>query len=294
MSVATQRPLRFGVTMLEPSGRDGWVAKCRSAEESGYDVIGLADHLGMPSPFPALAVAAEATERVRLCTYVLNAGFYNPVLLARDVATTDLLTDGRLDVGLGTGYVKAEFDAAGLPFPRAGARLDHLEATIRGLRTCFADAKPQPVQRPAPPLMLGGWRDRMLSLAAREADIVSLPGMTSTPEGGLARIEGPSALEERIGFVRKHAGQRAEQIELNLIVEKVYVTSDPQAVFETLLPHTPNNTAEELAEAPILMVGSVERIAEKVLMLRERFGISYFTVLEPAMSDFAAAIQKLR
>jgi probable F420-dependent oxidoreductase len=245
----------------------------------------------MPAPLPAVVLAAEATERARVCTYVLNAGFYNPVLLSREIATADQFTDGRLEVGLGTGYVKAEFDAAGLEFPSPGARLDHLEATIRGLRTCFTSAQPRPAQQPAPPLFLGGWRDRMLSIAAREADIVGFAGMTSTPEGGLAKIASPADLEERVGFVHAHAGARMERIELNLIIEKVFVTSNPNAVFDQLLPHTPRNTAEELAEAPILLVGSVEQIA---LGLRERFGLSYFTVLEPAMDDFAAVIQKLR
>jgi probable F420-dependent oxidoreductase len=294
MAAETERPFRFGVTMTASSHRSAWVDKCRRAEELGYDVIGIADHLGMPAPFPALVLAGEATERVRLCTYVLNAGFYNPVLLARDITTTDQATDGRLEVGLGAGYIKADFDAAGLVFPGPGARLDHLEATICRLRTCFANAEPRPVQQPCPPLLLGGWRDRMLSVAAREADIVGLAGMTTTREGGLARIASPAELAERIGFVRAHAGERMERIELNLIIEKVFIASNRTAVLDQLLPHTPHNTAEELAEAPILLAGSVEQMAERVLALRERFGITYLTVLEPALNDFAAVIQKVR
>lgn len=109
------RPFRFGVNLMSPAPAGEWRAKCRRAEELGYDVILAPDHLGMPAPFPALVAAAEATERPRLGTFVLNAGFWNPALLAREVATTDALTDGRLELGLGTGYVQAEHETAGLP-----------------------------------------------------------------------------------------------------------------------------------------------------------------------------------
>ncbi|BBY81499.1 LLM class F420-dependent oxidoreductase [Mycolicibacterium pulveris] len=294
MTTSSETSFRFGVTMTTPSGREAWISKCRKAEEYGYDVIGVADHLGKPAPFPAVVLAAAATERVRVCTFVLNTSFYNPVLLARDVATTDQLTDGRLDLGLGTGYVKAEFAAAGLAFSGPSKRLNHLEATISGLRTCFANAEPRPVQQPGPPLLLGGERDRMLTLAAREADIVGLVGMTSTPEGRLARIATPSELKERVDFVRTHAGERMDRIELNLLVQKVIVTNDRKGAFEQLLPHTPGNMIDELAEAPILLVGSVEQIADQVLGLREQFGFSYIMVLEPEMDDFAAVIERLR
>ncbi|MFF3146594.1 LLM class flavin-dependent oxidoreductase, partial [Streptomyces sp. NPDC057927] len=115
-SLGSSRPFRFGVNLLAPAPLDEWRAKCRRAEELGYDVILVPDHLGMPAPFPSLVAAAEATERPRLGTFVLNAGFWNPTLLAREVATTDTLTGGRLELGLGTGYIRAEHDTAGLPW----------------------------------------------------------------------------------------------------------------------------------------------------------------------------------
>src|SRR5882757_5787833 len=152
----TEKPFRFGVNMIVPSSRAEWVAKCRRAEELGFDVVGVADHLGMAPPFPAVVLAAEVTERVRLTTYVLNAPFYNPTLLAREVTGTDQFTDGRFELGLGAGYVKAEFEDAGLPFPRAGERIDHLENTVRELQRRYADPehRPQSVQKPGPPLLL--------------------------------------------------------------------------------------------------------------------------------------------
>lgn len=117
-SARPARPFRFGVNLLAPAPVDEWRAKCRRAEELGYDVILVPDHLGMPAPFPSLVAAAEVTERPRLGTFVLNAGFWNPTLLAREVATTDTLTGGRLELGLGTGYIRAEHDTAGLPGAR--------------------------------------------------------------------------------------------------------------------------------------------------------------------------------
>ncbi|MFJ8819821.1 LLM class flavin-dependent oxidoreductase [Amycolatopsis thermoflava] len=113
----TGRGFRFGVNLLTPSSRTAWQARCREAEDLGYDVIAVPDHLGLPAPFPAIVSAAEITTRPRLAVFVLNAGFYNPALLARDLAGTDQLVDGRLEVALGAGYVKAEFDAAACPGP---------------------------------------------------------------------------------------------------------------------------------------------------------------------------------
>src|SRR5262245_21046633 len=128
------RPFRFGVNLLTPASAGEWRAKCRRAEELGYDVILVPDHLGMPAPFPALVAAAGATERPRLGTFVLNAGFWNPTLLAREVATTNALTGGRLELGLGTGYVQAEHDRAGLPFGSPRERVDRLRRTVEELR----------------------------------------------------------------------------------------------------------------------------------------------------------------
>src|SRR5919108_1905512 len=138
------RPFRFAVSLINPAPAGEWRAKCRRAEELGYDVILVPDHLGMVAPFPALVAAAEATERPRLGTFVLNAGLWNPALLAREVATTDALTGGRLELGLGAGYVKAEHDSAGLPFGSPRERVDHLRRTIEELDRLLGSADHQP------------------------------------------------------------------------------------------------------------------------------------------------------
>ncbi|MEU6644977.1 LLM class F420-dependent oxidoreductase [Saccharomonospora sp. NPDC046836] len=294
MTAATTRAFRFGVNMVAMGGRSDWVDKCRRAEELGYDVIGAPDHLGLPAPFPALVLAAEATERVRLCPYVINTSFYNPALLAREVAGTDQLVDGRLELGLGTGYVKAEFDAAGLPFSAPGERIDHLANTIAELRTHFAEGAPRPAQQPGPPLLLAGQRDRMLRLAAREADIVGFSGVRFNRDGSSATLAGPRELAQRVDFVRAEAGDRFEEIELNVLIQKVVVTDDRATALDQLRQYSPDLSAEEIGEVPILLAGTAEQIAEQVLAQRKAFGFSYVTVHEPDLETFARVIRLLR
>ncbi|WP_157606561.1 TIGR03621 family F420-dependent LLM class oxidoreductase [Saccharomonospora cyanea] len=286
------KPFRFGVNLMRFTTRDELVDRAREAERLGYDVVCVPDHLGVSAPFPALALAAQVTSRVRLGTFVLNAAFYNPVLLARDVASTDQLVDGRLDLGLGTGYVKEEFDAAGIPFPSPGARIDHLRHTIAELRRTFAELEPAPAQRPAPPLLLGGHGDRMLRLAAREADIVGFTGISFQPSGPV--LADADELDERVEFVRKAAGERADELEYNLLVQRVVVTDDRRAALDDLAREFGEVSAEWLGRLPYLLVGTLDEIAEQLRAHRARYGISYFTVLDDGLADFAAVFERLR
>lgn len=287
-----QTPFRFGVNLLGFTSHEELTAKVREAERLGYDVVCIPDHLGFPAPFPSLVAAARATSRVRLGTFVLNTAFYNPVLLARDVASTDRLVDGRLDLGLGTGYVESEFDRAGIPFPTPGKRIDHLKHTIAELRRAFDELEPAPAQRPTPPLLLGGHGDRMLRLAAREADIVGFTGHSYTPSGLV--VANAEEMDERVAFVRKEAGDRADELEFNLLVQRVVVTDDRAAALEKLSREFFDIPADTLGQVPYLLVGTLDEIAEQVRAHRERYGITYFTVLDNAMTDFAAVFDRLR
>lgn len=226
------RPFRFGVNLMSPAPAGEWRAKCRRAEELGYDVILAPDHLGMPAPFPALVAAAEATERPRLGTFVLNAGFWNPALLAREVATTDALTDGRLELGLGTGYVQAEHETAGLPWGSPGERVDHLRRTVEELERLLGseDQQPQPVQKRVP-LLIGANGDRMLRLTAEHADIAAFTGARAR-DGGVLEPLAAEELDERVALYLKLAAGRAEPAELNLLVQIVIVTDDPGAAIQ--------------------------------------------------------------
>ena len=291
------RPFRFGVNLLEPASAGEWRAKCRRAEELGYDVILVPDHLGMPAPFPALVAAAEATERPRLGTFVLNAGFWNPALLAREVATTDALSGGRLELGLGTGYVRAEHDSAGLPFGSPGERVDHLRRTVEELERLLSsqEHQPQSAQRPRVPLLIGGNGDRMLRLTAEHADIAAFTGARTVPgsTGQLAPIT-TDELDERVARYLKLAEDRDEPAELNLLLQMVIVTEDPEAAVRPFLEHLSDLTVDQALELPISLVGSLEEITARALALRERYGFTYLTVLEPYMEAFAPVMERLR
>jgi probable F420-dependent oxidoreductase len=267
------RPFRFGVTMLASASRQRWVGQCREAEDLGYDVISVADHLKYVAPFPAMMLAAAATERVRVGTFVLNTAFYNPTLLARDVAGTDEFTGGRLELGLGAGYVKAEFDAAGLEFPRPGARIDHLERTIE-------------VLKPGPPLLIGGSGDRLLTLAAKHADIIGFPGAGFSD--GRMYVFDADDVAERVEFTRAALGPRVDEVEFNTLLQIVGAAPDPAD------PLVRNLAPERIADAPAVLIGTPREMADQLLARRERYGFSYVSVLEQNIVNLAPVIELLR
>ncbi|WP_435061270.1 TIGR03621 family F420-dependent LLM class oxidoreductase [Amycolatopsis thermoflava] len=278
---------RFGVSLRFLTGRDDWAAKCRRAEELGYDTITIPDHLGMPAPFPALVAAAQATERVRVGHLVLNAPFYNPVLLAREVESTALLTGGRLDVGLGSGHMKSEFDDAGLRFAPPAERIKHLARTIEVLRDRLDDA---------PPLLVAGNSDGVLRLAAEHADIVGFAGLKHARgyPPGTFDLASAAELDDRVGFVRSAT---ARQVEFNMLIQNVVVADDPVPALEEWLAGVPSElgwSAARLVDAPQMLAGTPEQIAAKIRAMRERYGFTYFTVFEMAMEDFAPVIPLLR
>ncbi|MFF9706901.1 LLM class F420-dependent oxidoreductase [Streptomyces griseofuscus] len=288
------RPFRFGVNMLTPASAAEWRAKCRRAEELGYDVILVPDHLGWVAPFPALVAAAQATERARVGTLVLNAGFYNPTLLAREVATTDALTGGRLELGLGTGYVREEHDAAGLPFGSAGERVDHLRCTVEELARLLGSEEYQPRPEQARvPLLIGGNGDRMLRLTAEHADIAAFSGVRTGSTRSLEPLTADE-LDERVARYREFAAGRAEPAELNLLIQQVAITDDPDTALKAVLERQPHLTLEAALALPIVLVGPLEDVVAKIRAQLERYGFTNLTVLEPQMEAFAPVIERLR
>ncbi|MBG0813177.1 TIGR03621 family F420-dependent LLM class oxidoreductase [Planomonospora sp. ID82291] len=275
---------RFGVVLIaEEASGEAWAARCRRAEALGYDVIAVPDHLNLLAPFPAALLAAEATERVTIGTYVLNASFHRHALLAREVRTTVALIGDRLELGLGAGYVAAEFAAAGLPFDPA-VRAARLEELVDGLKARLGDG--------GPPLMVGGHGDRVLRLAARRADVVSFTGAPFRPEYGRTALVTADELLRRVEYVRSAAGERRP--ELNVLSKATVLTRDRRAGVEGLRRYAPDLTTEELLEAPALFVGTPAQIAEQVRRNEERFGFSYVTVPDSAMEDFGKVIERLR
>ncbi|MGH3373958.1 MAG: TIGR03621 family F420-dependent LLM class oxidoreductase [Actinoallomurus sp.] len=308
---------RFSFNILDIGSREELAETCRRGERYGYDTAFAADHLGIAAPFPALVAAAAATERMRVGTLVLNAAFWNPALLAREVISTDLLTGGRLELGLGAGHMKWEFDEAGIAWEPFAERADRLEATIGELGRLFAgDGYPQqaatreamgmrvarPVQRrgfdgSGPPLIVGGTGDRILRIAGEHADIIAIAGVYQVKgqPPGTFRLGTAAEAAERVRYARACAGERADQVEWHVLTQMVVQTDDRHGAAEQILAQRGQAmTAEELLDTPFVLIGTVEQMAEQVLRNRERFGFTYYTVHGPYLEAFAPVIERVR
>jgi probable F420-dependent oxidoreductase len=285
---------KFGVSLRRIGGRDAWIAKCRRAEELGYDVITIPDHLGTgsPAPFPALAMAAAVTERPRLGTLVSNVPFYNLSLFAREASSTAALLDGRLDLGLGSGHMKAEFDDAGLPWHKASERIDYLGKSLGHLRKHFDDEG-----LAMPRLLIAGNSDGVLGLAAEHADVVGFAGLRQAPgrPPGTFVLDNAEAMDERVAYFRARAGAR--DVEYNMLVQRVVVTGDRRGAATAWHDETEHRAArsvDELLDAPQLLLGTVEEIAGQLEERRKRYGFTYITVFEPMLETFAPVLRELQ
>jgi probable F420-dependent oxidoreductase len=268
--------LRFGVGIRSVKSRAELQDTAKHFEDIGIDVLHVPDHLGAPAPFPVLAAAAQVTSRLRLGTFVLNAGFYKPALLARDAADLDLLSDGRLDLGLGAGYVQAEFEAAELPFPSAGERVGHLEHVTR----YFVD------HQGGIPILIAGNGDRVLGIAARYANIIGLTGSGKDVEDPLA---------ERISFVRAQAGDRFDSLELNIAITAA--PSDATGGIPDVKltrRYAPHLSEEQIMALPSVLAGTPRDGADKLRHLQQTYGLTYFTVQDNHTEYFAKVIAELR
>jgi probable F420-dependent oxidoreductase len=276
--VASQRShaFRFGVGIRSVKSSAALQQKARRLEGFGFDVLYLPDHLGAPAPFPALTAIALATTTARVGTYVLNACFYKPALLARDLAAVNLLSDGRLDVGLGAGYAREEFEAAELPYPSAGRRVDYLEHVTTYLKT----------RHPSMPILIAGNGDRLLTVAARNADIVGLTG---------ASVRGADdPLAERVAFVRTAAGARFDDLELDLAITAVPADNSGIPDLSLTRRYAPALSDEELLAMPAVLTGSPRDMADTLRGYRETYGLTSFTVQDGHAENFAKVIAELR
>ena len=308
------QPFRFGVSARHVQSRAEWMDKARKVEALGYATLTVPDHLtGLVAPMPALISAAEATKTLRLGTYVLNNDLRHPVLVAREAATVDLLSDGRLELGLGAGSIKSEYDEAGFSFDPGGTRVERLAESVTIIKRLLSGEQvsftgrhyrvtghriaPPAAQQPHPPLLIGGNGRRLLALAAREADIVGFSGLTFR-QGGAAPpdLSGwtVSGVDERVRLVREAAGDaRFALLELNALVQRVVVTDDRRQAAEELARNSPQLTADAVLQSPYVLIGTVGQIVEDLHAYRDRWGISYYVVHEPYMDAFAPAVARL-
>ncbi|MEZ0241496.1 MAG: TIGR03621 family F420-dependent LLM class oxidoreductase [Chloroflexota bacterium] len=296
-------------------GRD-LAERARRAESMGVTTFAIPDHLvaGLFSPAPYLATVAAATTTLRISAFVLNNDLRHPAILAQDLATLDVLSGGRLDVALGAGWNKPEYDAIGLPFDPVGTRVGRLTEAVTVIKGCFAegpfsfhgehyditdyDAYPKPVQQPRPPFFIGGGGRRTLTLAAREADIVGLAPRILGEQRADPNSITWAATEEKIGWVREAAGARFDDLSFNVYPSgwPITVTDDLRGEAGKVIDRHKSRTGIELTEqdvidSPHVFIGSIDRFVEKFAELRERLGIGSFMVGD--LDDLGPVVERL-
>lgn len=305
------RPFRFGISTSVADSAQEWREKARKAEDLGFDVFSVADHIRQTfQPLVALAVAAEATSRIRLGTMVLNNDFRHPILLAREAATLDVLSGGRLELGIGAGHSGDEYREAGITFDPAKVRVARLGEAVQVVKQLWAGGEtsfhgehysiakhtsfPAPLQQVIP-LAIGGNGRGLLELAAREADIIGLTGFFPGEDGRGRTFPHFTfdTIGDRIELLRRAAGPRFDEIELNVLVQGVE-TEKPRERAEEWAVGFPGFTADEVLRSPFVLFGGVDELVEKLFAYRERFGISYITAFWPGIDALAPVVARLR
>ena len=295
---AVPRAFRFGVIAdTNRTSREGLHELSQRAADIGFDIVLATDHFNQLAPLQVLQAVAEMSP-LRIGTLVLNNDMRHPVVLAHELAALDQLSGGRLEVGIGAGWSKWEYDDIAMPFDRPGRRVDRMEAAVDILKQAMSSGRveqsgpygdinigavPLSEQRPHPPLLIGGGGARLLSLAARQAQIVAIDPR-ALPEGGQRTGEAsPSVVDEKIAVIREAAAERLPELEISLIVfdfDPTYRGSGRPNI------ESPHLSDEEIRESPYYLLGDAGAMADALMARRERWGISYYVVNERDM-DFA-------
>ena len=308
------RAFRFGVSVPPPADLTQWVEAVRRVEGLGYDVILVSDHLtgrtgGQLGPIPAMVAAAAASTTLRLGALVLANDFRHPLVLAKELASVDVMSGGRLELGLGAGSLASDYEQSGIALDSAGVRIERLGEAIQIIRKAMGptpfsfpgkhynvseyDGFPKPVQLPSPPLLVGGGGKRILRLAAEQADIVDinlqLQGGRIVPNRTILAGE---ELDAMLEHVRTCAGERMDGIELSHRAFHVDVSRNRA---EAIARASQRFEAPEwrIVETPYALIGSTESIVEDLLRSRERWGLSYVIVGPEAIDNFAPVVAAL-
>lgn len=310
--MADAQRFRFGVEIKRAGSAKEFRETVRRAEDLGYATIFVPDHfVDHPlAPLPTLAAVAQASARLRIASGVLCNDFVHPVVLAREAATLDLLSDGRLELGLGAGWLSRDYQHSGIPLDPPATRIARLAEAVAVLKGLFAEGPcdfegehytirglnghPKPLQRPHPPLLIGGGGRRILSLAAREAQIVGINAFLGSGEAGVdaARSLSPARTSEKLAWVREAAGERFAELEIQTLVGVVLFTDDPRSVAQGMAGAF-GVSAEEALETPVALVGTVASMIEALEARRERWRISYSVVPQDALESFAPVVARL-
>jgi probable F420-dependent oxidoreductase len=305
------RPFRFGVQASKAPDRASWVDVAKRCEDRGYSVLTMPDHFDdQLAPVPALMTAADATSTLRVGALVWDNDYKHPLVLAKELATMDLLSEGRLEIGIGAGWMMTDYEQAGMPYDRPGVRIDRFVeglAIIKGLMSpdVFSytgehytvtehNGTPKSVQRPHPPILIGGGGKRVLTIAAREADII---GVNASMHAGVVGPEAiatmtAEAVDEKVAIIRDAAGTRLDAIEMNVRAFMVNVTDDRAGTMSFL--STMLGVDEQMIDTtPFALIGSPAKIVEDLLARRERWGFSYVIVGADDIDAFAPVVAEL-
>ena len=316
--VRGRRPFRFGVIGEAITSRERLLGEARRAEALGYSTLLLRDHF-VPEPFGdqlapmlALTAAAGATRTLRVGSLVLDNDYRHPVMLAKEAATLDLLSEGRFELGIGAGWLRAEYQRAGLPFDDPAIRVGRLEESLQVLKGLLGGPTltfkgehysidgitgfPAPVQRPHPPILVGAGSPRMLGIAGREADIVGiLP--RALPEGAISGAlseRSPAVVARKVEQVMRAAEHRSDPVELSMVMSVVADPDHRTAAERFAVEQGWGVAAAELVlEMPSAAVGPPDRVAEELQATRDRYGFSYLVVADGDMEAFAPVVDLL-
>ena len=318
------RPFRFGMQAFAADSAAEWAGIARRAESLGYSTLFTCDHYFGPGrvsdemahrpvdlgPMVAIAMAAAVTTTLRVGCRVFSVDFHHPVVLAKECATLDLLSEGRLEIGLGAGWTRAEYDALGIEMKPASQRIAKLAEYVGLFRAHFTghpievhgeyvnvsgfEGRPLPAQRPGPPLMIGGGSPKILGLAGHEADIVSInfnnaPGKLDSRS---VAASGPDNLAEKLSWIRAGAGDRFDQIEIETSAMFVTIADDPRPAAQEMADRV-GVSVEELNGNPHVLIGTVPEVCDRLRDRRDRYGISYVTVAHRNMEAFAPVVAEL-
>jgi probable F420-dependent oxidoreductase len=309
MRMPGTRPFRFSGGLYSATSATEWLEGARRLESDGYDVLVTGDHFTPRfAPMPALTAAALATTTLRVGCTVFNNDWRHPLALAKEVSTADVLSGGRFEFGIGAGWSKPEYDSLGIAFDPPAVRVSRFEEAVRVIKSAWGDGsftfhgqhyliteydgQPKPLQRPHPPILIGGGGSRLLSVAAREADIIGILPRATT-EGTLdSGDETDASVAQKVEVIRRAAGDRFDQVELNLYMWEVAVTDDRRAAAEAIATRR-SRPVDYVLESPYFLIGTINAMVEKVLELRERHLISYISVFPSDTKAFAPVVARL-
>ncbi len=309
--MAHSRRFRFGVQAHTASSGEEWAALARKVEDLGYSTMFVPDHFGdQLAPMPALMAAADATTELKVGALVFDNDYRHPVVLAKEAATLDVLSGGRFEFGLGAGWMTTDYEQSGIPLDPPGVRVDRMVEGLAVIKGMFAEGPfsyqgehyaidglnglPKPLTRPGPPVLIGGGGKRVLSIAAREADIVGInPNMRSGVVGPDAAADAvASSVDRKVGWVREAAGDRFDDIELNTLTFLTIITDDRMGMAGKLAPVF-GIEPSEVPELPHAFLGTVDEICDDLERRRERWGLSYFVVQGDGMDALAPVVARM-